>query len=74
MVDLPNHFDVCQVEVKIGSLGIVETVVGLLYHYPCWVGVLEPSTALGVREERISSLLDDDDLDIQPRDLANEQV
>jgi hypothetical protein len=71
---LPEHFHACRIEAKLASFGTIGTVVGTLFHFPCWVGILEPTSALGEWQETIQDLLDEDDLIIQLHDLDSEET
>ena len=74
MNPLPNHFVPCRIDVEIASFGTAGTIVGILFHYPCWVGILEPMPAFDVWEAKVRDLLDDDELDIQLHNLASEET
>jgi len=71
MSTLPDHFETCRIEVEVASFGTLGTIVGLLFHYPCWIGILEPAKAFGTWREGLLNRLEYDDLDIKLWDLVH---
>lgn len=71
MTNLPEFFEPCKLEVKEGSFGLLGTIVGRLFHYPCWIGMLDPTPSIEAWQEEVLSKLEYHDLDIQLQDLVS---
>jgi hypothetical protein len=69
VISLPDNFKVCRVEVEAPSLGKLGVVVGLLRHYPHWIGVFDPAPSFSDWEKKLLSMFEANDLDIQLHDL-----
>jgi hypothetical protein len=71
MTTLPDHFETCRIEIEVISFGMLGTIVGLLFRYPCWIGILEPAPTFSAWREELLNKLEYGDLDILLRDLAS---
>lgn len=64
-------FTECRMRITFEPQGILGIVTHILYHDPCWVGILEPASAFEGRREEILTKLKVEDLDIQIEDLVS---
>jgi hypothetical protein len=71
MTILPDHFEICRIKVEAAQFGTLGTIVGLLYHYPHWIGILEPALAFDDWQEELCNRFEYEDLDIQLQDLVS---
>jgi hypothetical protein len=74
MTTLPKHFEACQIEVQVGSIGPIGIVVGILYHYPHWTGILEPAPTLDDWRDELLNTFEQDSLDAHFEDLVSKET
>jgi hypothetical protein len=74
MNKFPNHFKTCNIIVSVETFKTIGTVKGILFHYPCWIGILEPSVTFDSYKEELVDKLENNDLEIQLHDLASNET
>jgi len=71
---LPKPFEPCRYKVEIELLGTLGTITGYLFHYPCWIGILDPVPTFATWQEELLNRLEYEDIVIQLQDLGSGEV
>jgi hypothetical protein len=74
MNKFPNHFKKCNIVISAEILGTIGVVKGILFHYPCWIGILEPSVTFDSYKKELVNKLEKGDLDIHLHDLVSDET
>lgn len=74
MHSLPDNFDPCEIEIQSEDYGILGIIIGQMFHYPCWIGILEPSNDLNTQLENLLFHIETSDISIRLRNQYNDEV
>jgi hypothetical protein len=74
MATLPPHFKACQIRVQVRSIGLTGTVIGILRHYPHWIGILEPDPAQDDWQDEWLNSPEEESLDAEFEDLVSKEI
>lgn len=73
MHSLRDSFEPCEIEIQSKDHGKLGIIIGQMFHYPCWIGILQPSKDLNIQLESLLLNIETSDISIRLKNQFSDE-